>query len=111
MSTSEVSSLAAEQHNAFDLDQDPWPRKAFKKERKKKKWVAVAMAIAAGPFGAHRLYLGTDTKVPVIYTVTLGGGLGLLPIIDCVVILTTRDLSKFENKDQVFLWSGDATQQ
>jgi len=57
-----------------------------------------------GPFGGHRLYLGTNEKVPIIYTLTLGGGLGLLPLIDLIHIIFTKDLSKFEKSERVFMW-------
>lgn len=85
----------------------PW--QAPEVGKKKRKWVAISCAIMAGPFGAHRLYLGTDVKVPVIYTATLGGGLGLLPLVDVVLIAVTRDITRFENNSNIFIWSEDAT--
>lgn len=42
-------------------------------------------AVALWPFGVHRLYLGTEAKIPVIYTLTLGGGIGILPLIDTIL--------------------------
>lgn len=69
------------------------------------KAVAAALTVLMGPFAAHRIYLGTSPKVPVFYTLTLGGGLGVLPIIDLMLILSAKDLSVYYNKDTIFLWS------
>jgi len=69
-----------------------------------KKLIAIALAIALGPFGGHRLYLGTSPTVPVVYTITLGGGLGILPFTDIVAILLARDLDKFSNNNRVVMW-------
>ncbi|MDR9397470.1 NINE protein [Salibacter sp.] len=74
-------------------------------ETKHKKFYAVVLAVALGPFGVHRLYLGTATKVPLIYTLTLGGGLGFLPLSDIVAILITDDWQKYIANDRVIMWS------
>lgn len=66
--------------------------------------VASILTLTLGPFGAHRLYLGTDAIVPIFYTATLGGGLGILPVVDLFHILLTRDLSRFYNNSSVFMW-------
>jgi TM2 domain-containing membrane protein YozV len=70
-----------------------------------KKWIAITATILLGPFGGHRLYLGTNTKVPVVYTLTLGGGLGLLPLIDLIHIIATKELSPYEQNEKVFMWA------
>jgi TM2 domain-containing membrane protein YozV len=72
-----------------------------------KKLVATGLAITLGVFGVHRLYLGTHEKVPVIYTLTLGGGFFLLPAIDIISILTTKDISKYENNPRIFMWANN----
>ena len=69
-----------------------------------KKVVAIGLTLALGPFGAHRLYLGTDEKVPIVYTLTLGGGLGILPAIDLFHIVFSKDLEQFEDNPNVFMW-------
>ena len=69
------------------------------------KLTAAGLTVLAGPFGFHRLYLGTDVKVPVVYTLTLGGGLGILPIADLILILVTSDLSQYQNNPRIFMWS------
>lgn len=73
-------------------------------EVKHKKLKAVILAITLGHFGVHRIYLGTNPEIPVVYSLTLGGGLGLLPLIDAIAIIFTKDLSKFENNSRVFMW-------
>jgi hypothetical protein len=66
--------------------------------------VAAILCIALGPFGTHRLYLGTDYKVPVYYTLTLGGGLGILPLIDLIAIITVEDLNSYRNNPKFIMW-------
>ncbi len=66
--------------------------------------LAAALAITLGPFGGHRIYLGTDAKVPLIYGLTFGG-FGVLAVIDLVQILFTKDLSVYRNNYQVFMWA------
>ena len=75
---------------------------------KKRKFTAIALALLTGPIGGHRLYLGTKPIVPVVYAVTLGGGFLIIPIMDIITIIFTKDLSKFENNDQILMWiNGD----
>ncbi|MGB1031620.1 MAG: NINE protein, partial [Flavobacteriales bacterium] len=69
--------------------------------------VAAITTVLLGPFGAHRIYLGTSAKVPVFYTVTLGGGLGVLPIIDLLCILTVKEISRYYNNENIFMWAVD----
>jgi len=66
--------------------------------------VSAALCLALGPFGMHRLYLGTDVAVPIFYTLTLGGGLGILPAIDFFFILFTGDLAPFHNNPKMVMW-------
>lgn len=73
--------------------------------RENPKVVALILTGTLGVFGAHRIYLGTDPKIPIFYTVTLGGGLGVLPAIDFLAILFTKDLSKYYHNDKIFMWS------
>jgi len=68
--------------------------------------VSMLLTLAVGPFGGHRIYLGTNAKVPIFYALTLGGGLGLLPIIDFFCITFTKDLSKYIDNDKIFMWAG-----
>lgn len=75
------------------------------KEIKKKKFIAVTLAVTLGVFGVHRLYLGTATKVPIIYTLTLGGGFGFLVVSDIIAIIATKNLDKFSPNGQAFMWA------
>lgn len=68
--------------------------------------VAAALCVTLGPFGVHRMYLGTDVHVPVFYTLTLGGGMGILPLIDLGILLFSKDLERLKNHPGVFLWTG-----
>lgn len=66
--------------------------------------VASGLAVVLGPFGAHRLYLGTSAKVAVAYGLTFGG-FYVLALIDLGHILFTKDLDRFRNNDRVFMWT------
>jgi|SRR5690554_4743844 len=75
---------------------------SFKPKFKRLK--AALLALFLGHFGVHRIYLGTSPNVPIVYSLTLGGGLGLLPLADFIFILTTKDLEAFAENDKVFMW-------
>lgn len=83
-------------------------KKKSKEEKKHNKLTAVAFSLLLGHFGGHRLYLGTDEKIPIMYTVTLGGGL-ILPFIDTIFIIVSKDLSKFEDNENFFIWTPKST--
>ncbi len=72
-------------------------------EGHKSRALTVGLAVTLGPFGAHRLYLGTTPKVPLIYGLTFGG-FGVLVLIDLGHILFTKDLMTYADRDQVFMW-------
>lgn len=66
--------------------------------------VAIGLDVSLGLFGVHRMYLGTDLKVPVIYTATIGGG-GVLWLIDFGLLVAVKDLTHFKNNPNVFMWN------
>lgn len=68
--------------------------------------VAAILCTLLGPFGAHRIYLGTSEKVPILYALTLGGGFFIVPIIDLAHILFTKDLEKYYGNSNYFMWGG-----
>lgn len=72
--------------------------------KENKKLISAILTIALGPFGAHRVYLGTSHLIPIAYVLTLGGGLGLVPVIDLLVITFSRDISPYENNKRFFMW-------
>ena len=71
----------------------------------KDKATTIVLVLLTGPLGGHRLYLGTKPIVPVVYTLTLGGGVGILPFIDLVVVCFSKDMSRFENNNKIFMWA------
>lgn len=79
-------------------------------KKNKSKLVAGLLAITLGPFGVHRLYLGTSPKVPIAYTLTLGGGFFILPLIDIFYIILSRDPNDIEDNNHVFIWNKKKTQ-
>lgn len=76
----------------------------------KTKLIAVALAITLGAFGVHRLYLGTEPIVPIAYTLTLGGGFLILPLIDVFYILAAKDINQITNNNNVFIWNKDLSE-
>ena len=67
---------------------------------------AILFTVLTGPLGGHRVYLGTRPGAPIIYAVTLGG-FGILPVIDLVHLIFTKDLSKFEQNQKIIMWGGE----
>lgn len=72
-----------------------------------KKLKAALLALTLGHFGAHRIYLSTNPRIPAAYTLTLGGGLGILPLVDFFNILFTKDISRFQNSSRFFMWQDE----
>ena len=68
-----------------------------------KRGKAIIFTLLTGLFGGHRIYFGTHHRTPIIYSVTLGG-LGVLPIVDLINIIFTKDLKRFENNPQIIMW-------
>jgi TM2 domain-containing membrane protein YozV len=66
--------------------------------------VAIALNVLLGPLGVHRLYLGTDVKIPVLYTLTFGGG-GVVWVIDLGFLIFSKDISRFKNNTRFFMWT------
>jgi len=71
----------------------------------KNKATTIVLTLLTGPIGGHRLFLGTKPIVPIVYALTLGGGIGVLPFIDLVVVCFSKDISRFENNDKIFMWT------
>lgn len=72
--------------------------------KKRSKLLAIAADLLTGPLGGHRIYLGTEPYVPVVYALTLGGGMGFLPVADLFVIIFTRKLEKYCDNPQIIMW-------
>lgn len=69
-----------------------------------KKSTALLVTILLGPVGGHRVILGTKSWVPLVYTLTLGGGLGIVPLIDFFATLFSKDISEYQNQGRVLMW-------
>jgi len=65
--------------------------------------VAITLDVTLGLFGMHRLYLGTDVRVPIGYTLTFGGG-GVLWLADLVMLIATPDITPYMNNPHFFMW-------
>lgn len=78
------------------------------KNFKKEKLVAsiLAFPVPFGFIGLHRVYLGSEPWVPVVYLVTGGGGCGLLPLIDFIFIVsaTEEEFAAYENNPRLFMF-------
>lgn len=72
--------------------------------RENPRLVAIILDVTLGLFGMHRLYLGTDLKVPVFYTLTFGGG-GVLWLIDLGLLIFSSDITSFMDNPKLFMWS------
>lgn len=91
------------------LKSGPAPSDSTSKARRENpRLVSSTLAVLLGPFGAHRLYLGTTPKVAVVYGITFGG-FGLLPLLDLGHLLFSKDLDRYRNNDRVFMWNAPRT--
>ncbi|MBK9147422.1 MAG: TM2 domain-containing protein [Flavobacteriales bacterium] len=70
--------------------------------------MAIALAVLLGPFGAHRLYLGTTPKVAIAYGLTFGG-FGVVALIDLIQLIAAKDLVRFQDCDRILMWAGEPT--
>lgn len=69
--------------------------------------VAFALATVLGPFGIHRLYLGTKAINVVLYIIT-GGGCGVIVAVDWIVLLLVlldeKDMGPFIDNPNFIMW-------
>jgi TM2 domain-containing membrane protein YozV len=87
------------------IDENPIaPEESFR--RKKLITSILAFPVPFGFVGLHRIYLGTEPWVPIVYLCTAGGGLGLLPLIDFIYLVTANEeeFKKYENNPKVFMF-------
>ena len=68
-----------------------------------KRGKAIIFCVLTGFLGGHRIYLGTHHRTPIIYSATLGG-FGILPLVDLIHIIFSKDISKYENKPEIIMW-------
>ena len=70
-----------------------------------KRMGAALIAIPLGMLGMHRIYLGTKPIVPIFYILTFGGGFGILPFIDFVVLIMADDVKPYIDNPRIFMWN------
>ena len=71
--------------------------------KEKKLVTALSFPFPLGIVGAHRIFMGAKPIIPVIYIITLGGCFGILPLIDFVILLTTKNYDALR-QDKLFMW-------
>lgn len=66
----------------------------------------IISTIGTGIVGGHRLLLNKKASTAIIYCVTLGGGLGFLPLVDLItIILTKKENLHLLAHDRFFLFN------
>jgi hypothetical protein len=87
-------------------NQFPNPLKKFFLKQKHNHKIAAALAFPFpfGCVGLHRVYLGTASHVPIAYAASAGGIFGIVPLIDCIVLLSHSDVSEYTNNPRVIMW-------
>ncbi len=80
-------------------------KKLLLKQQKNNKIAALlAFPFPFGCVGLHRVYLKTSPYVPIVYAATAGGIFGIIPLIDCLVLLSKKDIQNYENNSNVIMW-------
>ena len=64
----------------------------------------LAFPVPFGMLGLHRIYLGAKPIIPVLYIVTFGGIVGILPFIDMMVLILSKDTKPFVDNSNIFFW-------
>ena len=74
---------------------------------RKHKFIAAVLAFPfpCGVFGLHRLYLGSANAMPLVYVATVGGGFAILPFIDFVLIVLSKDVNTYAHSTRLFMWT------
>lgn len=86
-----------------DTNQISSSKKSPIKYRESKRFMAAFLCLTLGPFGMHRLYLGSTPQVAAAYSVTLGA-IGIVPVVDLLLITFSKDISRFKNNERVIMW-------
>lgn len=64
----------------------------------------LAFPLPFGMLGLHRFYLGAKPIIPILYFVTFGGGFGILPFVDMMVVILSRDTKSFYKNSKILMW-------
>jgi TM2 domain-containing membrane protein YozV len=100
------SIVSTDTSQADTLKQEKEQHRFFPKKENKKLIAAIlAFPVPFGFLGLHRIYLGTEPWIPVVYLVTAGGGF-ILPLLDFIAIICADkdELKAYENNVKLFMW-------
>jgi len=64
----------------------------------------LAFPLPFGMLGMHRIYLGAKPIIPILYIVTFGGIVGILPFIDMMVLILSKDIKPFVDSSNILFW-------
>ena len=65
----------------------------------------LAFPLPFGMLGLHRIYLGANPGIPILYILTFGGLFGILPFIDMMVLILSRDTKPFYKNSRILMWN------
>lgn len=99
-----VSDTTVLQISGTDTSEFSSSTDTLKHIKENKRLIAIALIVIGGPLGFHRIYLGSKPFVPIFYALTLGGGFGILPLLDLIALIKTKNLEQFENNPKVLMW-------
>lgn len=66
-----------------------------------KQLVAILLTLFLGGLGIHRVYLGSKPVIILLYLITLGGFLGIIPLIDFIRLLIGQ-VDHYEGNSNLF---------
>lgn len=93
--------------SAFDLSGLQGPNQVF---NEKEPVMAFVLATVLGYLGIHRLYLGTEPIVFILYIIT-AGGCGIITLIDWIMLLMVlideKDLAPYIDNPNFIMWKND----
>lgn len=70
--------------------------------------VALILDFFLGGFGVHRHYMGTSKAMWALYTFTLGGIFGIVPLVDLIMLIigtVNDDISRYIGNTSFFMWA------
>ncbi|MCX7729487.1 MAG: hypothetical protein N2203_08455 [Bacteroidia bacterium] len=94
---------SAKEHSHYTYFPNPI-KKIFFKQKNNQLAAVLAFPLPFGCVGLHRVYLGTAAHVPIVYAATAGGVFGLIPLMDCIMLLSKKDVTLYENNSHVIMW-------
>ncbi len=66
-----------------------------------KQFIAILLTLILGGLGIHRLYLGSKPIIILLYLITLGGFLGIIPLIDLIRLILGQ-VDHYEGNSNLF---------